>query len=115
MLVYNCVTVSRNTVIPLTIISNMAVTVERRIYHPHRIRIMSILSSKLKVSFRQLKDDPYLSDLSDSNLVRHLQLLEQRGLIMYHREINGRKTSTFYSITPKGSRIFDLILETMKI
>jgi DNA-binding MarR family transcriptional regulator len=70
-------------------------TVHQRV----RLGILAVLSEADRADFGYIKQ---ALDLSDGNLSRHLQVLEEAGLIKVDKEFNGRRPRTWLSATPRG-------------
>lgn len=65
--------------------------------------ITSLLGNRRGLSFNELKK---LCDLSDGNLSRHMQVLEQYGFVEVHKGFEGRKPRTDYKLTAFGEQEF---------
>jgi DNA-binding HxlR family transcriptional regulator len=65
--------------------------------------ITSLLANKKGLSFNELKE---LCSLSDGNLSRHMQALEEYKFIEVKKGYEGRKPKTIYKITPLGEKEF---------
>ena len=69
-----------------------------------RLGIMSMLMVNQEISFNDLKQ---MLEVTDGNLATHLVNLEENGLLKVHKGFIGRKTTTTYSITKAGEKIFN--------
>jgi DNA-binding HxlR family transcriptional regulator len=65
--------------------------------------ITSLLANKTGLSFNELKE---LCALSDGNLSRHMQALEEYKFIEVKKGYEGRKPKTIYKITILGEKEF---------
>jgi DNA-binding MarR family transcriptional regulator len=70
-------------------------TVHQRV----RLGILAVLGEADRADFSYLRD---ALDLSDGNLSRHLQVLEEAGLVKVEKEFEGRRPRTWLSATRKG-------------
>lgn len=64
-----------------------------------RLGILSILSGATRADFRFLKD---ALGVTDGNLGRHLQVLEEAGLVAVNKVFEERKPRTWLNITREG-------------
>jgi DNA-binding MarR family transcriptional regulator len=77
---------------------------DRVIHEKARLGILTSLATHAQgLRFNELK---MLCSLTDGNLSRHLQPLQDAGLIEVHKDGAGRRQSTVCSITPLGRRRF---------
>ncbi len=76
-----------------------------------RLGIMSVLIINDAYDFNSLKE---ALDVTDGNLASHLKALEENGLITVYKQFRGRKTSTSYTITEKGSELFRSHLKALE-
>lgn len=79
----------------------------------HRIRlgIMSVLMVNDELTFNHLKE---LLKITDGNLASHIKSLEDAGYITVYKGFIGRKSSTSYSVTPKGRVAFRQHLDALE-
>lgn len=74
------------------------------IHQQHRLRIMAALTGDDDpLDFATLKA---ISGATDGNLGAHLQTLEKAGYIALNKELLGRRSRTWVSLTPTGKRAF---------
>lgn len=90
---------------------NIINKLERLLENRVRLGIMSALMVNKSLDFLSLKE---LLDVTDGNLASHLKALEKHELIMVHKQFVGRKPNTSYSITDKGSKIFNRHLDALE-
>lgn len=85
---------------------------DRVIHEKARLGILTSLSGAPDgLGFRDLKD---LCDLTDGNLARHLQALEEAGLVVRCKENAGGRPATRVRLTPEGKRKFRAYLEVLE-
>jgi DNA-binding MarR family transcriptional regulator len=72
-------------------------TVHQRV----RLGILAVLEEAKRADFSYLRD---ALDLSDGNLSRHLQVLEEVGLVKVEKGFEGRRPRTWVSATPRGRK-----------
>jgi DNA-binding MarR family transcriptional regulator len=72
-------------------------TVHQRV----RLGILAVLEEAKRADFSYLRD---ALDLSDGNLSRHIQVLEEGGLVKVEKGFEGRRPRTWVSATARGRR-----------
>lgn len=76
----------------------------RILHEKARLGIMTCLfANKKGLSFRDLKNQ---CALSDGNLSRHMQALEEAGLVEVHKTFSGKRPLTEYKVTKEGEKEF---------
>jgi DNA-binding MarR family transcriptional regulator len=70
-------------------------TVHQRV----RLGILAVLEEAKRADFSYLRD---ALDLSDGNLSRHIQVLEEAGLVAVEKGFEGRRPRTWVSATKAG-------------
>jgi predicted ArsR family transcriptional regulator len=75
---------------------------DKAIHEKGRLAIMTLLATRLRWSFQDLKEE---LGMSDGNLITHLRTLHRLGLVAYTREMRGRR-QTSYSLTGRGRAAF---------
>jgi DNA-binding MarR family transcriptional regulator len=86
--------------------SNLDDTVHQR----HRLGILTITAEAKRAEFGYLRD---ALDLTPGNLSRHLQVLEQAGMVKVEKGYQGRRPRTWVSITRQGRSALTTELETL--
>jgi DNA-binding MarR family transcriptional regulator len=81
------------------------------VHQRNRLAILAILHEARKVEFIYLQK---ALDLTGGNLSRHLQVLEEAGLVQIEKGYEGRRPRTWTSITRAGSRALARELRTLK-
>ncbi len=76
-----------------------------------RLGILALLSGVDRADFTQLKQ---ALDTTDGNLGRHLQTLDQAGLIKLRKDTTGTRPRTWVSITTAGRRALRAELDALK-
>jgi DNA-binding HxlR family transcriptional regulator len=85
---------------------------DRVLHERARLSIMASLAAQKKgLSFAELKR---LCDLSDGNLSRHLQVLEEHGFVDIVKGYVGRRPSTSCSMTSKGRKAFSQYIDVLE-
>lgn len=85
---------------------------DRCLHERARLSIMASLTGQKKgLSFAELKR---LCDLSDGNLSRHLQVLEESGYVDVKKGYVGRRPHTTCRMTASGSRAFTKYLDVLE-
>jgi DNA-binding transcriptional ArsR family regulator len=68
-----------------------------------RLRILAVLAEADSADFSYLKER---LDLTDGNLSRHLQVLEQAGFVVIEKGFEGRRPRTWVNATREGRSIW---------
>lgn len=85
---------------------------ERSIHEKARLGIMtSLLTHAEGLSFNDLKT---LCDLTDGNLNRHLEVLQEDGLITVKKDQSSRRSKTVCRLTPGGRQRFLAYLDELQ-
>ena len=85
---------------------------DRIMHEKARLGILTSLSTHREgLLFNQLKD---LCSLSDGNLSRHIQALEEAGLVEIWKKFHRKKPQTLCRITPEGLRRFQEYLQELE-
>jgi predicted ArsR family transcriptional regulator len=83
---------------------------DKAIHEKGRLAIMTLLATRLRWSFQDLKEE---LGMSDGNLITHLRTLHRLGLVVYTKEMRGRP-QTSYSLTAKGRVAFKDYLHVLE-
>lgn len=81
-------------------------TVHQRV----RLGILAVLGEAERADFSYLRG---ALDLSDGNLSRHLQVLEEAGLVQIEKGFEGRRGRTWVSATARGRAALDEELKAL--
>ena len=81
------------------------------VHQPTRLAIMVILKEARRADFGYLKRT---LGLTDGNLGRHLNALEQAGLITLEKGYEGRRPHTWAMLTPAGRKALNTELRQME-
>lgn len=81
------------------------------IHQKNRLGILAVLAEADFADFNYLKE---ILDLTDGNLSRHLQVLEESGLVSIQKGFEGRKTRTVVKATRQGRRALVEHLKAMQ-
>jgi DNA-binding MarR family transcriptional regulator len=92
-------------------VSHPAQDLDEVVHQRNRLAILAILNEARKVEFTYLQKT---LDLTGGNLSRHLQVLEEAGLVQIEKGHEGRRPRTWASITRDGSRALARELRTLK-
>lgn len=83
---------------------------DKTIHEKGRLAIMTLLASRLRWSFQDLKAE---LSMSDGNLITHLRTLHRLGLVAFTREMKERPQTT-YALTKKGRSAFKEYLDVLE-
>ncbi len=84
--------------------------IDKIIHERGRLAIMTLLATRVRWSFADLKHE---LKLSDGNLVTHLRTLHQAGYVAVTKEILDRP-QTSYALTARGRTVFDRYLALLE-
>ena len=76
-----------------------------------RLGILSILTEIKRADFSYLKG---LLELTDGNLSRHLQVLEEQQLVTIHKGYVGRRPHTWVTITHTGRKALTAEMDALR-
>jgi DNA-binding MarR family transcriptional regulator len=82
-----------------------------KVHQPTRLAILVILKEARRADFGYLKRT---LELTDGNLGRHLNSLEQAELITLEKGYEGRRPHTWATLTPSGRKALDAELHQME-
>jgi DNA-binding MarR family transcriptional regulator len=82
-------------------------TVHQRV----RLGILALLQEAKRADFPYVRD---ALDLSDGNLSRHIQVLEEAGLVEVEKGFEGRRPRTWVSATRQGRAAFAAELRALR-
>lgn len=83
---------------------------DRTIHEKGRLAIMTLLATRARWAFPELKNE---LQMSDGNLVTHLRTLHQAGYVAVIKEILDRP-QTSYSMTERGRSAFKAYIEMLE-
>ena len=84
---------------------------DRLIYEPIRLRIVSALAVNPSLTFNELKK---LLDTTDGNLSVHARKLEEADYIVCTKSFDGRLPKTEYRLSPPGRKALERYLNHME-
>lgn len=77
-----------------------------------RLGILGVLMEATRADFRFLRDN---LELTDGNLSRHLQVLEQAGYVQIDKVFEGKRPRTWVSATELGRDAFNAEITALKL
>jgi len=80
-------------------------------HQPNRLGILVVLHEAGRADFTYLKG---VLGLTDGNLGRHLDALEQAGLVVLTKGFEGRRPRTWAQLSPAGRRALKAELRAMR-
>src|SRR5438270_12142006 len=83
---------------------------DKAIHEKGRLAIMTLLATRTRWSFQDLKTE---LGMSDGNLITHLRTLHKLGLVATTKEVRARP-QTSYSLTKKGRGAFAEYLRVLE-
>ena len=88
-----------------------ALGLDEVVHQRNRLGILAVLAEAGQADFPYLRG---LLGLTDGNLGRHLQVLEEAGLIMISKGYHRRRPRTWAAITSDGRRALDAELASLR-
>lgn len=82
-------------------------TVHQRV----RLGILALLQEAKRAEFSYVRD---ALDLSDGNLSRHIQVLDEAGLVKVEKGFEGRRPRTWVSATSEGRAALNQELKALR-
>jgi DNA-binding MarR family transcriptional regulator len=76
-----------------------------------RLGVLALLAPAEDVDFQYLRD---ALELTDGNLSRHLQVLEDAGYLEIKKGFEGKRPRTRVAITREGLQAFDTEMKTLR-
>jgi DNA-binding MarR family transcriptional regulator len=76
-----------------------------------RLGLMAILDEANKAEFTYVRD---VLEVTDGNLARHLQVLEDAGLVRLDKRASGNRARTWITITAAGRRAYEAEIEVLR-
>src|SRR3954470_16624528 len=83
---------------------------DKAIHEKGRLAIMTLLATRVRWPFQDLKQE---LGMSDGNLITHLRTLHRLGLVAFTKEVRDRPQTT-YSLTEKGRVAFQDYLRVLE-
>jgi DNA-binding MarR family transcriptional regulator len=80
-------------------VTHPALRLDDTVHQRVRLGILAVLEEAKRADFSYLRD---ALDLSDGNLSRHVQVLEEAGLVRVDKSFEGRRPRTWISATRAG-------------
>jgi DNA-binding MarR family transcriptional regulator len=80
-------------------VKHPALRLDETVHQRVRLGVLAVLEEARRADFTYLRD---ALDLSDGNLSRHIQVLEEAGLIKVEKGYEGRRPRTWVSATRRG-------------
>lgn len=91
--------------------SHPATNLDEIIHQRVRLGLIAVLVEARRADFGYLRA---ALDLTDGNLSRHLQVLEQAGYVEIEKTFEGKRPRTWISVTRAGRRAFDAELASLR-
>ena len=91
--------------------SHPALRLDDTVHQRVRLGILAVLEEAKRADFSFLRD---ALDLSDGNLSRHVQVLEEAGLVRVEKGFEGRRPRTWISATRAGRAALEEELSALR-
>jgi DNA-binding MarR family transcriptional regulator len=92
-------------------VSHPALRLDDTVHQRVRLGILAVLEEAKRADFSFLRD---ALDLSDGNLSRHVQVLEEAGLVRVEKGFEGRRPRTWISATRAGRAALEEELSALR-
>jgi DNA-binding MarR family transcriptional regulator len=92
-------------------VTHPALQLDDVVHQRVRLGILAVLAEAKRAEFGYLKD---ALTLSDGNLSRHIQVLEEAGLVSVEKGYEGRRPRTWVSATRRGRTALDAELRSLR-
>ena len=76
-----------------------------------RLGLMAVLYESGKAEFTYLRE---VLEVTDGNLARHLEVLEDAGFVRTNKRSSGKRPRTWISITSAGRKAYQAEVEVLK-
>ena len=83
--------------------SHPALDLDDRVHQRVRLGVLAVLAESRRADFGYLRD---VLELTDGNLSRHLQVLEEAGYVRTEKRFEGKRPRTWVAATAKGRAAF---------
>jgi DNA-binding MarR family transcriptional regulator len=92
-------------------VTHPALRLDDTVHQRVRLGILAVLSEARRADFAFLRD---ALELTDGNLSRHLQVLEEAGLVKVEKGFEGRRPRTWVEATRRGRRALEAEMTALR-
>jgi DNA-binding MarR family transcriptional regulator len=92
-------------------VTHPALRLDDTVHQRVRLGILAVLSEARRADFSYLRE---ALELTDGNLSRHLQVLEEAGLVKVEKGFEGRRPRTWVEATRRGRRALDAEMTALR-
>jgi DNA-binding MarR family transcriptional regulator len=92
-------------------VTHPSLSLDDTVHQRVRLGILAVLEEAKRAEFKYLRE---ALDLSDGNLSRHVQVLEDAGLVRVEKGFEGRRPRTWISSTAAGRKAFEQELNALR-
>jgi DNA-binding MarR family transcriptional regulator len=92
-------------------VSHPSLDLDDTVHQRVRLGILAVLEEAKRAEFKYLRE---ALNLSDGNLSRHVQVLEEAGLVRVEKGFEGRRPRTWISSTAAGRKAFAQELKALR-
>jgi DNA-binding MarR family transcriptional regulator len=92
-------------------VSHPSLDLDDTVHQRVRLGILAVLEEAKRAEFKYLRE---ALNLSDGNLSRHVQVLEEAGLVRVEKGFEGRRPRTWISSTPAGRKALAQELKALR-
>jgi DNA-binding MarR family transcriptional regulator len=92
-------------------VTHPALQLDDVVHQRVRLGILAVLAEAKRADFGYLRD---ALDLSDGNLSRHIQVLQEADLVSVEKGYEGRRPRTWVSATRRGRSALDAELRSLR-
>jgi DNA-binding MarR family transcriptional regulator len=92
-------------------VTHPALRLDDTVHQRVRLGILAVLSEARRADFSYLRE---ALELTDGNLSRHLQVLEEAGLVKVEKGFEGRRPRTWVEATKRGRRALEAEMSALR-
>jgi DNA-binding MarR family transcriptional regulator len=92
-------------------VTHPALRLDDTVHQRVRLGILAVLSEARRADFSYLRE---ALELTDGNLSRHLQVLEEAGLVKVEKGFEGRRPRTWVEATRQGRRALEAEMSALR-
>jgi DNA-binding MarR family transcriptional regulator len=92
-------------------VTHPALKLDDTVHQRVRLGILALLQEAKRAEFSYVRD---ALDLSDGNLSRHIQVLDEAGLVKVEKGFEGRRPRTWVSATSEGRAALNQELKALR-
>jgi DNA-binding MarR family transcriptional regulator len=92
-------------------VTHPALRLDDTVHQRVRLGILAVLTEARRADFTYLRD---ALELTDGNLSRHIQVLEEAGLVKVEKGFEGRRPRTWVEATKRGRQALEAEMSALR-